>query len=85
MPRSVFTDAYAAFREALVAARKSAGVTQVELAERLGKPQQFVSKIENGDRRVDLIEFVAICRALRVEPKEAFAAVLRRLPKSFDI
>lgn len=85
MPRSVFTDAYAAFREALVAARKSAGVTQVELAERLGKPQQFVSKIENGDRRVDLIEFVAICRALRVEPKDAFAAVLRRLPKSFDI
>ncbi|UPT63430.1 MAG: helix-turn-helix domain-containing protein [Hyphomonadaceae bacterium JAD_PAG50586_4] len=85
MPRSVFTDAYASFREALVAARKSARVTQVELAERLGKPQQFVSKIENGDRRVDLIEFVAICRALRVEPKDAFAAVLRRLPKSFDI
>jgi len=85
MPRSVFTDAYAAFREALVAARKSAGVTQVELAERLGKPQQFVSKIENGDRRVDLIEFVAICRALRVEPKDAFASVLGRLPKSLDI
>jgi len=35
--------------------------------------------------RVDLVEFVAVCRALRVDPKEAFALVLRRLPKSFDI
>lgn len=85
MPRSVFTDAYAAFRDTLIAVRKDAGVTQIELAERLGKPQQFVSKYERGDRRVDLIEFVAVCRALRVDPKEAFALVLRRLPKSFDI
>ena len=81
----MFTDAYDAFRDTLVAVRKDAGVTQVELAARLGKPQQFISKIENGDRRVDLIEFVAVCRALRVDPKEAFALVLRRLPKSFDI
>lgn len=85
MPRSVFTDAYTAFRDALVAVRKDAGVTQIELAERLGKPQQFVSKYERGDRRVDLIEFVAVCRALRVDPKETFALVLRRLPKLFDI
>ncbi|MFN3465091.1 MAG: helix-turn-helix domain-containing protein [Terricaulis sp.] len=85
MPRSVFTDAYAAFRDTLVAVRKDAGVTQVELAERLGKPQQFISKIENGDRRVDLVEFVAVCRALRINPKDAFAAVLGRMPKAFDI
>lgn len=85
MPRSFFTDAYAAFRDALVAARKDAGVTQVELAARLKKPQQFVSKFERGERRLDLVEFVAICRALRLDPKDAFTAVLRRLPKSFDI
>jgi transcriptional regulator with XRE-family HTH domain len=85
MPRSLFSDAYTSFREVLVATRKNAGVTQVELAERLDKPQQFISKIENGDRRVDLIEFVAICRALRVDPKDVFAAVLRRLPKALDI
>lgn len=85
MPRSLFTDAYAAFRDTLVAVRKDAGVTQVELAERLGKPQQFVSKYELGDRRVDLVEFVAVCRALKVNPNDAFARVLRRLPKSFDI
>jgi transcriptional regulator with XRE-family HTH domain len=85
MPRSLFTDAYSAFRKTLIAVRKAAGVTQLELAERLGKPQQFVSKVELGDRRVDLVEFVAICRALRVDPKDAFAMVLRRIPKAFDI
>lgn len=85
MPRSLFTDAYSSFRDTLVALRKDAGVTQVQLAERLGKPQQFVSKYERGDRRVDLVEFVAVCRALRIDPKEAFATVLRRMPKSFDI
>ena len=68
-----------------MAARKDAGVTQVELAERLGKPQQFVSKVEKGDRRLDLVEFVAIARALRMDPKDLFARVLKRLPKSFDI
>ncbi len=85
MPRSLFTDAYDAFRDILVAVRKDAGVTQVELAERIGKPQQFVSKYEKGDRRVDLVEFIAICRALRIDPKDAFSTVLRKVPKAFDI
>jgi transcriptional regulator with XRE-family HTH domain len=85
MPRSLFSDAYDAFRDALVAARKRSGVTQVELAERLGKPQQFVSKSELGDRRLDVVEFIAICRALRMDPKQVFAAVLRVMPKSIDI
>jgi|CXWL01.1.fsa_nt_gi transcriptional regulator with XRE-family HTH domain len=85
MPRSLFTDAYDAFRDTLIVVRKDAGVTQVDLAARLGKPQQFVSKYERGDRRVDLVEFIAVCRALRVDPKDAFAAVLRRMPKAFDI
>ena len=85
MPRSVFTDAYAAFRAALVEARKSEGVTQADLADQLGVPQQFISKCERGDRRVDLIEFVAIARALRLDPKDLFARVLKQLPRNYDI
>jgi transcriptional regulator with XRE-family HTH domain len=85
MPSSLHSDAYSAFRAILIAVRKDAGVTQVELAERLNRPQQFVSKYERGERRVDLIEFIAVCRALRVDPKDAFAAVLRRVPKAFDL
>jgi transcriptional regulator with XRE-family HTH domain len=85
MPKSQFTPAYAAFVKVLTAARKDAGVTQVELAERLGKPQPFVSSIENGVRRVDLIEFYAIARALKLDPEVLFGTVVRKLPKYVEI
>ncbi|HKQ81054.1 MAG TPA: helix-turn-helix transcriptional regulator [Steroidobacteraceae bacterium] len=55
----------------LVAAREKAGVTQQQLAERLGKPQSFVAKYEGGERRIDVIEFLAIARALDFDPSRA--------------
>jgi transcriptional regulator with XRE-family HTH domain len=64
MTKSVFTDEYEQFRNLLVEARKSCSITQAELAARLGKPQSFVSKYERGERRLDLIEFIAIAHAL---------------------
>lgn len=85
MPKSVFTDAYAVLLETLVAARKEQGVTQVELARRLGKPQPFVSYVERGERRIDVIEFYAIMRALKLDPARAFAKVIKRLPRHVDI
>lgn len=85
MPKSVFTDAYDSFRELLVTLRKEKGVTQVELSKKLGKPQPFISYIESGERRVDVIEFYAIARALGVDPVEAFARLVRKLPKRVEI
>lgn len=46
--------------------RKDAGLNQGELADRLGKPQSFVSKYETGERRLDLIELRQVCSALGV-------------------
>lgn len=85
MPRSVFTGAYRELLSLLVETRKSAGVTQVELAERLSRPQPFISYFERGERRVDVVEFVAIARALKVDPSELFSTLLRRLPDQIDI
>jgi transcriptional regulator with XRE-family HTH domain len=85
MPKSVFTDAYRELLDLLVEARKAAGVTQVELVERLSRPQPFVSYFERGERRVDVIEFVAIARALSLEPSELFSRLLSRLPDQIDI
>lgn len=45
--------------------RKNYGITQIELARRLDKPQSFVSKYENGERILDLVEIYQICLALR--------------------
>lgn len=81
MPKSVFTDAYASLLELLVALRKEKGMTQVELSKRLGKPQPFISYIERGERRIDVIEFYAIVRALEGDPATVFATLARKLPK----
>jgi transcriptional regulator with XRE-family HTH domain len=55
----------------LVNARAKAGLTQQQLADRLGKPQSFVAKYEGGERRIDLIEFLAIAYALEFDPARA--------------
>jgi transcriptional regulator with XRE-family HTH domain len=49
--------------------RTDAGVTQVELAKRLKKPQSFVSSYEGGQRRIDLLELARIAAALRADPR----------------
>ncbi len=79
MAKSVFTDAYAVFLKTLVAARKEAGVTQAELAARLDKPQPFVSNIERGERRVDVIEFYQIAEALGLDPVSLFRRIAKAI------
>ena len=61
-------DEQAKLREQFIQARKRAGLTQVCLADRLGRPQSFVSKYERGERRLDVIEYCEVCRALGIDP-----------------
>jgi transcriptional regulator with XRE-family HTH domain len=68
--------------QSLVAARKASRVTQAELAERLGLHQSFVSKFESGDRRIDVVEFLLICRALEANPVEILSAVRSSIENS---
>lgn len=53
-------------QELLKAIRIEASLTQVELAKKLGTPQSFVSKYESGERKLELPEVDAICRAAGV-------------------
>lgn len=66
--------------EAIIGARVSQGLSQRELARRLGKHPSFVNKIELLERRLDVLEFIAIARAMEVNPKILFASVLAALP-----
>lgn len=52
----------------LIDTRRRAGVTQTELAAALGRYQSFVANYESGQRRIDVVEFAAICAALGVKP-----------------
>ena len=56
----------------LVASRREAGLTQAELAKRLGVVPSWVAKVEIGERRLDLVEFVALSRALKLDPAVLF-------------
>ena len=61
------------------AAREARGITQQELARRLGKPQSFVSKAEMGERRLDVVEFLHFMRAIEGEPH----ALLRDIEREY--
>ena len=68
MGKTIHSPQHQKLRELLVAARRKAGLTQHEVAERLGRPQSFVAKVEGGERRLDVIEFVALARVLGADP-----------------
>lgn len=72
MPKSAFSDAHAAMVRTLIAARHQAGLLQAELAAKLGKDQSFISNIERGERRVDVVEFHAISTAMGINPVDLF-------------
>lgn len=68
MPKSAHTRRYHTFMAQLAAARNSAGLTQQQLADRLGRPQSFVAKYEKGERRLDVVEFLEIAEQLDADP-----------------
>ena len=79
MPRSRRSPRRARLQELLAERRSAAGLTQAELAARLGRPQSFVSKYETGERRLDVVEFLEVAEALAADPA-GLVAELAALP-----
>ena len=79
MEKSVFTREYAVFLKLLRETRLAANITQVELAQKLGQSQSFVSKCERGERRLDVIQVRSICRILETTLPEFVAELEKRL------
>ena len=78
--KSVFTEEYDLLLKRLVSARREAGLTQQQLAGRLNRLQSFVSKYERRERRLDVVELVTVCRALKVDP----CSVIREIEDSLN-
>lgn len=68
---------YEKLRGELASARVRAGLTQSELASRLGKVQSFVSKVETGERYLDVLEFLRWCEVSDADACE----MLRRIKR----
>ena len=60
----------------LIAARQTSRMTQRDLAAGLRRPRSFVGRIEAGERRVDVVEFIEIARILKADPKRLFKKIL---------
>ena len=75
MAKTIRTNGQLALVRALVDARKSAGLGQDDLADRLKCHQSLVARIESGERRVDVVELVVLARAIGFDPFEVLAIV----------
>lgn len=73
--KTIYSARYKQFCALLIEERKKRGITQTVLAERLGRPPSFVAKIELGDRRLDVIEFLDVANALGADALD----ILKRL------
>jgi transcriptional regulator with XRE-family HTH domain len=80
MQKSLRSPEYARLIATLVATRKDADVRQQALARKLGRPQSFIAKYEGGERRIDVVEFVAIVRALGADPVKLFGDFVAGMP-----
>ena len=80
MPRSRNSPRQARLLELLAAHRIAGDLTQEEVAQRLGRPQSFVSKYELGERRLDVVELLEVCAALGIDAKTVVKELLKVAP-----
>jgi transcriptional regulator with XRE-family HTH domain len=82
MEKSIHSARYAVFLNTLKKARLEAGLTQIQLARKLGETQTFVSKCERGERRIDVIELGTFCRAFGLSLKQFITMLERAMRES---
>ena len=80
MHKSISSRQYAHFLDCLRQAREEAGLTQEDLAARLGESQSFVSKCERGERRMDLVELGEFCKAMGITLEKFVRRFERKAP-----
>ena len=75
---SIYSDEYQMVIKLLRTARKEKGLTQVTLAQALGRPQSFAAKMESGERRLDVVEFAHIAALLSIDPVNVLNVIMSK-------
>ena len=78
---SIHSDEYIWLRELLLNRRKELGLSQRAFGEKLGVVHSFIGKVETGDRRLDVFEFIEYCKGLVLDPIQ----VLREIEEKFRV
>jgi len=76
LSKSIYNEEYRKLIDALKAARLEAGLTQQQVADALGRPQSFVAKVEGYERRLDVIEYIEICKVVEADALDMLKANL---------
>jgi transcriptional regulator with XRE-family HTH domain len=79
LTKSTHTPEYQHLVELLVETRRAAQLTQQQVADRLGKPQSYVAKVEGAERRIDVLEFAALVKAMGNNPTTLLDRLLSEL------
>jgi transcriptional regulator with XRE-family HTH domain len=79
MAKSIFSAEQETLQELLRQGREEAGLTQIDVAQKLKRPQSFVSKYESGERRLDILELRQVCWVLGVSLKDFVMLLESRL------
>lgn len=75
--KSIHSSEHELLRQIFIRQRKTLGLSQRELAERMGIIYSAIGKIETGDRRLDVIEFIQYCQVLEISPHDVIDEVLQ--------
>lgn len=78
MNKTIYTRQAELLRETLIEMREKAGLTQRQLAAKLGRERNFVGRLELGERRLDMVEFYWVCNACGAEPAKAASGLIRK-------
>ena len=78
MFKTLYSEEYQNLRLWLKDKRKASGLSMRDLGKKLDVPHSFVGKIENGDRRLDVIEYIQYCEALNISPSEGLDIILSK-------
>lgn len=70
MEKTIHSKTYKVVRDWLIKMRHERGLTQRDLADLLDVPHSWVGKIEVGERRLDLVEYIRVCKILKIDPHE---------------
>ena len=82
LTKSLYSAEWEALLKILRDLRVKRGWTQDQLAQKLGRPQSFVAKIEAGERRLDVVQFIDYTGVMEADPVEAMQRLLKMVKKA---
>ena len=79
MEKTIFCHEYSALRKWLISMRHQKKLTQRDVGQLLDIPHSWVGKVEQGERRLDIVEYARLCNALDVDPHEGLTIVVKSM------